>query len=199
MTADFLLSLSPLIFFAGVALGALLYRRIYGVRDRTAEDVLPFLRPVDLSEVHDLFNASAERYLRLNLTPRHFRRAQRQRIHLALEYIRRISHNALILQEWGTYEMARLRPAGSELGHFAVDLIAASVHCRMCSFVLRARLHTWLFRMALLPFLAPPSFDMLIKFGSADLLEFYGKLRSAAGELSRCYGDANHTRLAQLL
>lgn len=200
MTADLLLSLAPLILFGLVAVLALLYRKIYAVHDRTAEEVLPFLRPVEVKEVEDLFSASTERYLRLNLTPQRFRRAQRQRMHLALEYIRRISHNALILQEWGTYEMGRARAAANpECSHLSVDLIAASVHCRMCSFVLRTRLHTWLFRMAFLPILAPPSFEMLIKFGSADLLDFYGKVRSAAAQLSRCYGDGYQDRLAEFL
>ncbi len=200
MATDLWLGLAPLVFFFVVAALALLYRHIYGVDDRTAEEVLPYLRPVDVREVQHLFSATAERYLRLNLTPSQFRRAQRQRMHLALEYIRRISHNARILQEWGTYEMARARAASNaECSHLSVDLIGASVQCRMCSFVLRTRLHTWLFRIALLPFLAPPSFEMLIKFGSADLLDFYGKVRNAAGELGRCYGEAQQSRLGEYL
>lgn len=200
MTADLWLPLAPLIFFGVVTVLTLLYRKIYDVRVRTAEEVAPFLRPVDIREVEDLFSASTETCLRLNMTAPRFRRAQLQRIHLALEYIRRISHNALIAQQWAAYEMGRARAAGNtECGHLSVDLVGASVHCRMCGFVLRARLHSWLVRMAFLPFLAPPSFDTLIKYGSADLLDFYGKVRSTAFELGNCYGDNYQDKLAELM
>src|SRR5690242_18870567 len=100
MASDLWFVLAPVAVFAGSALLAILYRRIYWVGDRTAEEVLLFLRPLDVLQVQDLFASGEERYLRLNLTPRQFRRAQRNRITLALEYIRRISHNALILQQW---------------------------------------------------------------------------------------------------
>lgn len=200
MATDLWLGLAPVAVFAGVALLALLYRRIYWVGDRTAEEVLPFLRPLDVVQVEDLFNAAAERYLRLNLTPRQFRHAQRNRITLALEYIRRISHNALILQQWAVYEMNRARAAANrESGHLSAGLVNASVHCRMSSFVLRMRLHTWLFRIALLPFTAPPTFEVLSNFGSADLLEFYSKLRIAAVELGYYYGEVHQVKLVDLL
>jgi hypothetical protein len=200
MATDLWLGLAPIAVFAGVALLALLYRRIYWVGDRTAEEVLPYLRPLDLVQVEDLFNAGAERYLRLNLTPRQFRRAQRNRITLALEYIRRISHNALILQQWGMYEVNRARAAANrEPGHLSAGMIHASVHCRMSSFVLRLRLHTWLFRIALLPLAAPPSFEVLTNFGSADLLEFYCKLRIAAVELGYYYGEVHQIKLVDSL
>ena len=200
MKADLWLPLAPLVFFGVVTALTLLYRKIYDVRERTAEEVAPFLRTVPVREVEHLFSAATEHFLRLNMTREQFRRAQLQRIHLALEYVRRISHNALIAQQWAAYEMGRARAVGNaECGHLSVDLVGAGVHCRMCSFVLRARLHTWLFRMAFLPFLAPPSFDTLIKYGSADLLDFYGKVRSTAFELGHCYGDNYQDKLAELM
>lgn len=196
MASELLLGLAPIGIFAGAALLAILYRRIYWVGDRTAEEVLPYLRLLDLVQVSELFSSTEERYLRLNLTPCQFRRAQRNRIALALEYIRRISHNALILQQWGVYEMSRSRAAGNrEFNHLSVGLIDASIHCRMSSFVLRLRLHTWLFRLALLPFSTPPSFETLMQFGIDELLDFYAKLRIAAAELGHYYGDVHEEKL----
>ena len=200
MNVDLWLPLAPLVFFGIVTVLTLVYRKVYDVRERTAEEVAPFLRPVDLTEVFDLFSAETERCLRLNMTPKRFRRAQLQRVHLALEYVRRISHNALIAQQWGAYEMGRARAAGNkENGRQSVDLVGVSIHCRISGFLLRTRLHGWLFRMAFLPFLAPPSFQELLKYGSDDLLDFYGKVRSAASELSGCYGDAYKNRIVELL
>ena len=51
--------------------------------------------------------------------------------------------------------------------------LAAAVQVRLSSFVLRVRIHIWLVRMALLPFLPPPSVENLVNLGSGDLLEFY--------------------------
>lgn len=199
MASNLWMGLAPIALFAVAALLALLYRKIYWVGDRTAEEVLPYLRPLELEQVNDLFNAATERYLRLNLTPRQFRRAQRNRVILTLEYIRRVSHNALILQQWGIYEMGRARAANPESGHLSVGLIDASVHCRMSSFVVRLRLHTWLFRLALLPFASPPSFETLIQFGIDELLDFYAKMRIAAAELGHYYGEVHQNKLVEFL
>lgn len=199
MASNLWMGLAPIALFAVAALLALLYRKIYWVGDRTAEEVLPYLRPLALEQVNDLFNAATERYLRLNLTPRQFRRAQRNRVILTLEYIRRVSHNALILQQWGIYEMGRARAANPESDHLSVGLIDASVHCRMSSFVVRLRLHTWLFRLALLPFASPPSFETLIQFGIDELLDFYAKMRIAAAELGHYYGEVHQNKLVEFL
>jgi hypothetical protein len=199
MISDLWLMLAPA-GLSGVLIVGLLYRQIYRVGDRTVEQVLPSISPLGAMGVHELFSAAAERHLRMNLTPEQFRRAQRHRIILALEYMRRISHNARVLQQWASYEMARGRAAADQKhSHLSTDLIAASVHCRMCSLVLRTRLHAWLFRLALLPFAAPPSFEALIRFGSTDLLCFYSKLRKAAGQLGRRYGEIHQNKLAELL
>ena len=186
--------------FVALAVLIILYRKVYGVRGRTAAEVLPYLRHVDVEELRHLFSAKAELYMSLNFTPRQFRREQRHRMILALEYIRRICHNVRILQEWATYELRRARAAANrDCANLSLDLTRDAVNCRMCSFALRTRLHTWLVRMAFLPFLAPPSFEELIRFGSVDLLDFYNKVRSSASELGRCYGDGHQQKLAEFL
>jgi hypothetical protein len=69
----------------------------------------------------------------------------------------------------------------------------------MCSFVLRATINVWLVRVALLPFLRPPSVAKLIDAGSTDLLEFYQTMRNVATQLSQSYGDAYHQEMAEAL
>jgi hypothetical protein len=199
MTFDLWLMLAPAS-LAGALFLALLYRQIYRVGDRTADQVLPSISPLGAMGVHELFSAVAEHHLRRNLTPDQFRRAQRHRIILALEYMRRISHNALVLQQWASYEMACARVAADQKrSRLSADVIAATVQCRMCSFMLSTRLRCWWLRTALLPFAKLPSFDALVRFGSTDLLYAYSRVRTAAGQLSRSCGEVQRNKLAEFL
>ena len=198
MISFLLLLLAPAA-LAILVLFALFYRRIYLVGDRTAEQVMPAISPLGAMGVHELFSRAAEHCLRANLTPNQFRRAQRHRILLALEYMGRISHNALVLQEWAHNEMARARAtADRRHSYLSLDLIAASVKCRILSSMFSARLNWWRFRLALLPF-DSPGFDALIKFGSTDILDFYRTMRSAAAELARGCDEIHRSGLAELL
>src|SRR5689334_17773639 len=84
-----------------------LYRRTYRFRYRPPNQVIPFLRGVDTDELRHLLNPTAEQYLRLNMSKAQFRHEQRTRLWLALEYLGRLFHNALVMVEWGHYELER--------------------------------------------------------------------------------------------
>lgn len=184
---------------ACVVLLALLYRRIYQVEGRTAEQVLPGISPLGAMGVHELFSAVAEDQLRTKLTPAQFRHAQRHRIVLAVEYIRRISHNARLLQQWAVYEVRQARATGNqESAQLCADLITSSVKCRICSFILLTRLNFLRFRIDLVPSTSP-NFRALIRFGSADILELYCSMRTTASLLSRSFSQGTPAQLAQLL
>ena len=71
---------------------------------RTLDDVTPYLRPAELEEIQELLDPAQEVNFRLRLSPEEFRRWQRKRIHLMREYLLRMSHNALVLIEWGNLE-----------------------------------------------------------------------------------------------
>lgn len=193
------LMLTPAGMMAFLLLAAL-YRRIYVVGDRSAEDAVPVLTPLGAMGVHDLFSPVAETYLRMNLTPQQFRIAQRQRVLLALEYTRRIAQNALVLQQWARHELARARALKiTDCSRLSMDLIAASVPCRMWALLLRARLYCCLMFITLLPFVSPPNFDRLIRFGRVNLLEFYSTMRSAARALGTYFEEGQGKRMAELL
>jgi hypothetical protein len=200
MTLELLRAVGPVaavLLFAGLVL---LYRRIYRFTRRPPGQVIAYLRAVDPQDVERLLDPVAEQYLRLNQTKEQFRKEQRNRMWLALEYIGRLSHNALIMAEWGFYEMKRTRRTGSaEDLEASRELLSASVQVRMCSFVLRTTMHVWLVRMAVFPFLGPPSVAKLIDGGSTDLLEFYRTMSNTAALLSQSYGDLYHERMAQAL
>ncbi|HSM84733.1 MAG TPA: hypothetical protein VLT16_01220 [Candidatus Limnocylindrales bacterium] len=178
----------------------LLYRRIYRFTHRPPGQVIAYLRAVDPGEVGHLLDPKAEQYLRFNLGKEQFRKEQRNRMRLALEYIGRLSHNGLVMAEWGFYELKRVRRTGiTEDRETCLDLVSASIQVRMCSFVLRLRIHLWLVRMAVLPFASVPSFQNLVNVGSTDLLVFYRQMRSAASLLGQSYGGPFHQELALAL
>jgi hypothetical protein len=200
MTLELLRAVGPvaaILLFAGLVL---LYRRIYRFTRRPPGQVIAYLRSVDLEEVGQLLDPVAEQYLRLNLTKAQFRKEQRNRMWLALEYLRRLSHNALVMAEWGYYELKRTRRTRIAQDHeTAMQLLSSSTQVRMCSFVLRMTIHAWLVRVAILTFMPPPRVAKLIDAGSTDLLEFYQAMTNAALQLSQSYGDLYHEKMAKAL
>ena len=199
MFSDLTLWLLP-VGLTALLLLAMLYRKIYHVNGQTAEQILPSLSPLGAMGVHDLFSRSAENHLRMNLPPQQFRCAQRHRIRMALEYIHRISQNAVALQQWATHELVRARALRTpDCSRLSMKLVAATIHCRIYSFALRVRLSCCLLAVSLLPFLSPPSFDALVKLGNVDLISFYARVRAAARDLGRYYDEGQETRVADLL
>jgi|ERR1051326_2718160 hypothetical protein len=203
MIAEFLHLARTVWFEAAIVLLAclvLFYRRAYRFKRRPPSQVIAFLRAVDTEELRSLLDLEAEQYLRLNLSKKQFRKEQRNRLWLTLEYLGRLFHNALVMVEWGHYELWRTRRTRSaEDREAALELVGSSIQVRMCSFVLRATIHVWLVRMAVLPFLPPPRFAGLVNKGSTDLLEFYQTMKSAADQLSQSYGDVYREKMALAL
>src|ERR1017187_8718938 len=71
---------------------------------RDADDVIPFLYPVDISLAESLLDPAAEFESRWKLGPLQFREAQRKRMRLFLEVTRRMAHNAKVLVEYADAE-----------------------------------------------------------------------------------------------
>src|SRR5215475_13239896 len=80
---------------------------------RTIDDVTPFLRPAEAHEFEALLDPAQEVNFRLRLSPADFNDWQRKRLHLMREYLLRMSHNALVLIEWGNMEAIAQEGKGS--------------------------------------------------------------------------------------
>ena len=177
-----------------------LYEWIYRFSERTAHDVIPYLRSVNLEEMKSFFDPATERFLRLNSSPQKFRRSQWKRCHLALQYISDLAHNAKVFQEWGKYERTRShRTLDRDARRASLELTIACAQCRICAVAVRARLHFWLIKMAALPFAATPTFESLPRLGSIEMLSFYQQIKSSAVELGQAYGDNYRQKLAHSL
>jgi hypothetical protein len=177
-----------------------LYEWIYRFADRTAQDLIPYLQKIDLSEVRSLFDPQEEKYLKLNLEAREFRKAQWKRFRLAQQYVRNLAHNARVIQEWGKFERNRSRKTqDASIRRASLELTIVCAQCRICAVILQLQLHWWLVKMSFLPFLATPSFQSLIQMGSMEIISFYEKIRKRAGDIGGAYGADYQARLTQVI
>ena len=200
MSLESFLPLAIVLGLFGIRVAIFLYEWVYRFSDRTAQDVIPYLRAVNVEEVSNLFHPASEKYLKLNLSAGEFRRIQRKRCRLALQYAVNRAHNARIFQEWGKYERQRSPQASdAQVRRTSLELTIACAQCRICSLMVRMRIHLWLFRMAALPFIAPPTFASLPRMGSMEMVSFYQKIKTTAVQLSQAYGETYHQQLAHVL
>jgi hypothetical protein len=150
-TALFLVAVAGLLTFES------LYQWIYRFPDRTERQVISYLRGVELEELKDLLNLADEGYLRLNLSPLEFRKEQRHRIAVALEYYGRMSHNSLLVQQWANAELRKSAlTRNREVARASRELINFCIEFRVHALITRLKLHGWLFRTKALPFISIP-------------------------------------------
>lgn len=186
---------------------------------RTRDDVSPFLRPSDIEELEGLLDRAQEANLRFQLSPQEFRVWQRKRIHLMREYLLRMSHNALVLIEWGNMELAAVGfPADAQTRSTAEsntpalcrrdlerqaqahELIQAATEFRLYSVAARLKLKMWiLLRLDYWPVLPEPSVSRLKTVLGIDAVGSYHRLKTAAGSLSMSYGYEYHRQVIERL
>src|SRR5258708_37145664 len=80
---------------------------IYGFPVRTEREIIAYLREVELENLKDMLNLEDEGYLRLILSAAEFRKEQRHRIAVTLEYYGRMAHNSRLVQQWSNTELRR--------------------------------------------------------------------------------------------
>jgi hypothetical protein len=196
MTGGFIAAFLVLFFLARLG-----WRRIYRFRNRTEDDVAPFLLAVDLAELSYLVDNLTEERLRYDLEPEEFRKEQLVRLRLLQEYTRRMRHNADILQEWGEYGFNRRRYADEDgIRSHSLELIKSCREFRYGARAVQLQLHLWFVRMKLFPARPAPMLSHVRQVdNSFDLLFAYQGIRIAAEYLSRAYGEDCFEDLAQVL
>jgi hypothetical protein len=167
---------------------------------RSPQDVFPFLLHQDMELLNGAFHPEAEENFRNKHTPKEFKRVQWKRIHLALHYCNNISNNARVFWGWTRYERTvNWNVLDPRLQEELLSLRDVCIQCLHSSLVMRLTLRWWLLRMAILPFAQPPTFQTLIKLGSADMISFYEKARELAELFSCVYGNDYHQKLVKAL
>jgi hypothetical protein len=171
---------------------------------RTIDDVAPFLRPAEPQELESLLDPGQETTFRLRMAPHEFAAWQRKRIHLMREYLLRMSHNALVLIEWGNMEAIReeeREPARCRQKQLlAQELVQAATEFRLYSFLALAKLTLWLILPSPFKFILPsPSLPSLRNIFGIDALGSYQRLKTAASGLGLAYSDHFHNQLVERL
>jgi len=170
---------------------------------RTIEDVTPFLRPAEHDELESLLDPALETNFRMRMSPQEFAEWQRRRIHLLREYLLRMSHNALVLIEWGNMETAE---TGNDAEAFrqrqlmAKELVQAATEFRLYSVLALAKLKLWLVLPSPFSLLLPsPSLPSMRHIFGIDALGSYRRLRTAAGGLGLAHSRHFHDELLERL
>ena len=189
-----------LIFALLLAIVRVSYRLATSFSMRSPQDVFPFLLHLDTELLNGTFHPEAEEHFRNIHSPDEFRKVQWKRIHLALHYCNKLSNNARVFWGWTRYERAvnwsALEPA---LQEEVLSLRDVCIQCLHASLVMRLTMHWWLVRMAIAPFVQPPTFKTLIGLGSADMISFYERARALAENFSYIYGKDYHQKLVEAL
>jgi len=171
---------------------------------RTLEDVMPFIRPAEYQEIEALMDPAHETAFRLRMPPDEFAAWQRRRIHLMREYLLRMSHNSLVLIEWGNMEALKEEEKGPahcrEKRLLAQELVQAATEFRLYSMLALTKLKLWLILPSAICFLLPsPSLPSLRNVFGIDARRTYQRVKTAASGLSLAYNNHFHDELVELL
>jgi len=162
---------------------------------RDFDDVVHFLYPVDLALAESLLDPAAEFEFRWKLSRQEFRQAQRKRMRLYLELVRRMSHNSKVLVEFGNAEANCHDPRSVEL---ARALQQKAVEVRFYSVLTLVKLSVWMW-------FAPndhghsATMPRLRKAGDLDGLQSYHALKVAAAAAFLHLGPGELEMLTQNL
>jgi hypothetical protein len=166
---------------------------------RTIEDVTPFLRPAEHDELESLLDPAQEANFRMRMSPQEFADWQRRRIHLLREYLLRMSHNALVLIEWGNMETTGTGSDAETVIQrqlLAKELVQAATEFRLYSMLALAKLKVWLVLPSPFSLLLPsPSLPTMRRVFGIDALGSYQRLKTAASGLSLAHGLHFHDEL----
>jgi hypothetical protein len=161
--------------------------------DRTVDDVVDFLLPVDLDKAESLLNPYAESALRSDLTRMEFRKLQRKRMHLYLTLVCKMAHNASVLIEWANREAEEADERTAQLAH---DLQQRAVEVRLYSLLTMLKLRFWLLiRLDSWKMLPAPSLCELQETSGVHGLESYERLKTTASFLFLEMGQGNFDEL----
>jgi hypothetical protein len=144
--------------------------------------VIPFLLPVDVDALSQVIDPQREAYSRYARSKQDFQKFQRKQARLAVEYLRRMSHNAALLQRVG---YGQIHSANSLVAAQAQELIDAGVHVRLYTFVGLTVLFLWRFLgLYAVSFVSLPKISDVRELMSSSLIPAYELLRNKAESLT---------------
>ncbi len=151
-------------------------------REIDLSDVVPFLLPVDVDALSQLIDPRLEAESRRTNSKQDFQKLRRKAARQTVELLRRMSHNAALLQQVG---YSRIHSTNSLVAAQAQELIDAGVHVRLYTFVGLAVLFLWLFLgLYAVSFVSLPRISDVRELMSSSLIPAYESLKAKAEELT---------------
>jgi len=158
-------------------------------------DLMNSFLPVNLDVLSEVISPAQQRHLQETYGHDELIRIYREQVALTIECLRRMSHNAALLQQVG---YAQLRSGNQLIASLAQEMVDAGVHVRLYTFMALIVLQV---RTALqrLPLFSAATCGDVHNLVSVSLLPAYDLLKDKAGNLT-CLKFSNlHESLVQSL
>jgi len=184
---------------AGILL-LFLYAAFLNLRRRQSpgaelRDLMNSFLPVNVDVLSEVISPAQQRYLQETYGHDELMRIYREQVALTMECLRRMSHNAALLQQVG---YAQLRSGNQLIASLSQEMVDAGVHVRLYTFMALIVLQV---RTALqrLPLFSAATCGDVHSLVSASLLPAYALLKDKSGNLT-CLKFSNlHESLVQSL
>lgn len=184
---------------AGILL-LFLYAAFLNLRRRQSpgaelSDLMDSFLPVNVDVLSEVISPEQQRHLQETYGHDELMRIYREQVALTMECLRRMSHNAALLQQVG---YAQLRSGNQLIATLAQEMVDAGVHVRLYTFMALIVLQV---RTALqrLPLFSAATCGDVQSMVSSSLLPAYSLLKDKAGNLT-CLKFSNlHESLVQSL
>jgi hypothetical protein len=182
----------------------ILLTTVYAPRPHDVDHVILLARKLDPSDLETLLDAGEEWRLRQSLTAAAFREAQEERILLAREYLRRLTHNTGLIQLWLMREKQQLEGRkcddGAERNSLLAEAAQLALELRIYSIVAGLRIWLWVaFRAHLWPGVLIPGVTTLRVQCGVNVIDKYRRLTGLAVALGARHGRAYQDRLLEAL
>lgn len=194
---------SLLAIWIGLSAGLLLlflYAAFLNSRKRHADkvelgDLIPSFLPVDVQVLQDAISPVRQRYLQETYGQEELLRIYREQLDQTIECLRRMTHNAVLLQQLGYYQ---LQSGNQLIESLAQEMIDAGVHVRIYSFMslIVLRVRCWL---SWIPMVAASRSYQVHHILALSLIPAYAELKDKADNLTCLKFSSFHDALTQSL
>jgi hypothetical protein len=158
-------------------------------------DLMPSFLPVDVEVLKQLINPAQQRHLQETYGRDELLRVYRQQLRLTIECLRRMTHNAALLQQLG---YSQLHSGNQLICSLAQEMIDAGVHVRLYTFMGLIVLHL---RSSLswIPMVAGARSADVQQLVSSSVIPAYNMLKDKADNLTCLKFYSFHDALTQSL
>jgi len=187
----------------GLAAGILLlflYAAFLNLRRRQSQgvelgDLMNSFLPVNVEALSEIISPTQQRHLQETYGPEELLKVYRQQVGLTMECLRRMAHNAALLQQVGYTQLS----SGNQLiASLAQEMVDAGVHVRLYTFMGLIVLHV---RNALqwIPLVSAATCSDIQGLVSSSLLPAYAQLKDKADNITCLKFTSLHEALVQSL